>query len=46
MEAEKGLTLITGCMFQKLALPSDFMYTFHDFIHVRYIALGQGQTTH
>ena len=32
---QKGLiTLITGCMFQKIALPSDFMQTFHDFIHV------------
>ena len=28
------LSLITACMFQKLALPSDFMHFFHDFIHV------------
>ena len=28
------ITLITGSMFQNIALPSDFMYTFHDFIHV------------
>ena len=34
---QKGLiTLITGCMFQKIALPSDFMHIFffQDFIHV------------
>ena len=24
----------TGCMFQKMALPSDFMHIFHDFVHV------------
>ena len=34
------ITLITGCMFQKIALLSDFMHIFHDFIH------RQGQTTH
>ena len=28
------ITLITGCMFQKIAMPSDFMHVFHDFIHV------------
>ena len=27
-------TLITGCMFQKIALLSDFMHIFHDFIPV------------
>ena len=32
---QKGpITLITGCMFQKIALPSDFMHIFHDFIYV------------
>ena len=32
---QKGLiALITGCIFQKIALPSDFMHIFHDFIHV------------
>ena len=32
---QKGLiTLITGCMFKKIAQPSDFMHIFHDFIHV------------
>ena len=32
---EKGLiTLLTGCMFQKIPLPSDFMHIFHDSIHV------------
>ena len=34
MEAERSYHLITGCMFQKIALPSDFMHIFHDFIHV------------
>ena len=32
---QKGLlTLITGCMFKKIALSSDFMHFFYDFIHV------------
>ena len=32
---QKGLiTLFTGCMFQNIVLPSDFMHIFHDFIHV------------
>ena len=32
--SRKVITLITGCMLQKIALPSDFMHIFHDFIHV------------
>ena len=42
---QKGLiTLITGCMFQNIALSSDFMHIF--MILYMYIALWQGQTTH
>ena len=42
---QKGLlTLITGCMFQKIALPSDFMHIFHDFIHVHSSWAGADNT--
>ena len=38
---QKGLiTLITGCMFQKIDLPSDFMHFVHDFIHVHSTRAG------
>ena len=39
------ITLITDCMFQKVALPSDFMHIFFMTLYM-YIAIGQGQTTH
>ena len=37
------LTVITGCMFQKIAMLSDFMHIFFMILYI-YIALGQGQT--
>ena len=43
---QKGLImLITGCMFQKIVLPSDVMHIFFMILYM-YIALGQWQTTH
>ena len=33
------ITLITGCMFQKIALPSDFMHNVFMILYM-YIALG------
>ena len=43
---QEGLVyLITGCMFQKISLPSDIMHIFFMILYM-YIALGQGQTTH
>ena len=35
-------TLITGCMFQKIALPSDFMHIFSWFLHVQSPWAGAG----
>ena len=41
MEAESLITLITGCMFPKMSLPSNFMHFFHDFIHVYSLSRGR-----